>query len=206
LFSKEEFAFLKAQNLTADDVYDGRNQSALTSRARARALKRTIVLGAPCRKAGHRLRTRSGHCVQCDTSKISYQHRYHAPGYIYIAGSQAARLIKIGTAIDIDQRLTNLRNQEYASIRDWVMLYTARVKNGGEVERHALCLLKHCQVIRTYDKDGSPQDATELLRTGFSEAWDAMQTAIKASGASEQWRSPKWKEYQFINKYSPIGA
>jgi hypothetical protein len=142
--------------------------------------------------------------VQCDTSKISYQHRYHSPGYVYIAGSHAARLIKIGTAIDIDQRLRNLRNQEYASIRDWVMLFTARVKNGGEVERDALRLLKHCQVIRTYDKDGSPQDAAELLRTGFSEAWRAMQIAIRASGASEQWRSPKYKDYEF--RYSSTAA
>lgn len=204
LLSKEELAFLKSQNLTADDVYDGRGQSASIWKARARALNRTIVFGAPCQKAGHRLRTRSGHCAQCDTSKISYQHRYHSPGYVYIAGSRAARLIKIGTAIDIEQRLRNLRYQEYGNIRDWVMLFTARVKNGGEVERNALHLLKHCQVIRTYDKDGSPQDAAELLRTGFSEAWSAMQTAIRASGASEQWRSSKCKEYEF--QYSSAGA
>jgi hypothetical protein len=197
LLSREELAFLKSQNLTADDVYDGRDQFASTWKARARALNRTLVLGAPCQKAGHRLRTRSGHCAQCDTSKISYQRRYHSPGYIYIAGSRSAQLIKIGTAIDIDQRLRNLRNQEYGGIQDWVMLFTAQVKNAGEIEQNALRRLKHCQVIRTYDKDGLSQDAAELLRTSFSNTFRAIQAAIGSSSAAEQWRSPKSKEYEF---------
>ena len=37
--------------------------------------------------AGHRLRSRAGHCFQCDTARIAFVKRHHDTAYIYIAGS-----------------------------------------------------------------------------------------------------------------------
>ncbi len=192
-----ELNFLKSQNLTAKDVYDGRNQSAAVWKAEVRAAGLTLVLGTPCKNGGHRLRTRSGHCVQCDTSKLSYQNRHNAPGYIYIAGSRSARLLKIGTAIDIDQRTHNLRHQAYGGIGDWEMLFTVKVENGGKTEGDALSRLTRFKVIQTYDKDGSLQDAVELLQTSFTKAINAIAAAIGESKVTRLWKSPLWKDYDF---------
>ncbi|MEN3145632.1 GIY-YIG nuclease family protein [Ochrobactrum sp. WV_118_8] len=197
MLTKDEISFLKSQNFTVNDVYDGRGQSSAAWKAGVRAAGKTVVLGTPCKNGGHRLRTRSGHCAQCDTSKLSYQHRHHTPGYIYIAGSRSAKLLKIGTAIDIDQRTRNLRNQAYGGIRDWEMLFTAKVQNGGKTESDALRRLNGYKIVRTYDKDGSAQDAAEMLKTSFSKAINAVAQAIGADAAKELWKSPHWKDFDF---------
>lgn len=111
MLTKDEIEFLKTQGLTAADVYDGRSQSSATWKVGVRAAGKTVVLGTPCSSKGHRLRTRSGDCAQCDTAKLSYQKRHNSEGYIYIAGSKSAKLLKVGTCVDIDQRHRNLRHQ-----------------------------------------------------------------------------------------------
>jgi hypothetical protein len=45
---------------------------------------------------GHRLRSRPGHCIQCDTARIAFVKRHQASAYIYIAGSLESKLIKVG--------------------------------------------------------------------------------------------------------------
>lgn len=197
MLTREETAFLKSQGLSAADVYDGRMQSSAGWKAGVRAAGLTVVLGTPCKNGGHRLRTRSGHCAQCDTSKLSYQKRHHTPGYVYIAGSKSARLLKIGTAVDIEQRKRNLCNQAYGGIRDWTMLFTAKVQNGGKTEGDAIRRLKAFQVVRLYDKDGLQQEAAEMLQTSFTKAIKALAAAIGDERATELWKSPRAKDYEF---------
>ncbi|MER8809234.1 GIY-YIG nuclease family protein [Mesorhizobium australicum] len=197
MLNRDEIAFLQSQNLTAGDVYDGRKQAASAWKAGVRAAGLTVVLGTPCHNGGHRLRTRSGHCAQCDTSKLSYQKRHHSPGYVYIAGSRSAMLLKVGTTIDIEQRTRNLRNQAYGGFCDWVMLFTAKVANGGKTEGEAIRRLKAFRVLRTYAKDGSQQEAAEMLRTSFTKAINAVAAAMGKENSTELWKSPQWRDFEF---------
>lgn len=197
MLTRDEVAFLKSQGLSAADVYDGRGKTSAAWKAGVRAAGLTVVLGSSCKSGGHRLRTRSGHCAQCDTSKLSYQKRHHSPGYVYIAGSKSARLLKIGTAIDIEQRTRNLCNQAYGGMRDWVMLFTAKVENGGQTEGEAIRRLKSFKVVRNYDKDGYQQEAAEMLQTSFTKAINAVAAAIGDEKPSELWRSSRSRDYEF---------
>lgn len=43
-----------------------------------------FVVAGMCQK-GHRLKTRSGHCIQCNTSRIAFQRRSSNKGVIYVA-------------------------------------------------------------------------------------------------------------------------
>jgi hypothetical protein len=86
------------------DVYDARGQSGSYWKRRMREENKTVALGAPCGDAGHRLRTRAGHRVQCDPKKLAFQARHSAEQYVYIAGSVSDGLIKIGTCKDVPQR------------------------------------------------------------------------------------------------------
>lgn len=192
-----ELAFLKSQNLTADDVYDGRYQSAARWKAGVRVAGLALVLGAACSRGGHRLRTRSGHCAQCDTRNIAYQDRHHSPGYVYIAGSLSAKLLKIGIAVDVEQRKRNLRHQAYGGIYDWEMLFYAKVENRGKVEREALRLLQKFSITRAYEKDGSLQEASELLHTSFPKAIKAVADAIGDSKREDLWKSLRWADYDW---------
>ncbi len=66
MLTQDEIFFLSRYNLSPDDVFDGRHYSQAGARQMAKELGKTLVLGSPCNAAGHRLRTRPGHCAQCD--------------------------------------------------------------------------------------------------------------------------------------------
>ncbi|MBE0580520.1 GIY-YIG nuclease family protein [Devosia sp.] len=197
MLTETEKSFLQSQGLSESDVYDARGQSSASWKAGVRVAGLSVVLGSPCNNGGHRLRTRSGHCVQCDTSKLSYQKRHHSEGYVYIAGSQKAQVIKVGTAVDIDQRERNLRGQSYAGISDWTMLFSVKVDAGGKIEGEVLRDLNRIAISRAYEKDGRQQDAGEVLRTDFTTALNAMFRALKQVKFDEPWRSSAWSEYDW---------
>jgi hypothetical protein len=197
MLTEIEKTFLQSQGLSEADVYDARGQSSTAWKAGVRAAGKSVVLGTPCSRGGHRLRTRSGHCVQCDTSKLSFQKRHHTTGYVYIAGSLSTKVIKIGTAVDIDQRERNLRGQTYAGVDDWKMLFSAKVGAGGKVEGDVLRELARYSVSRAYEKDGRQQDAGEVLKAGFTIALNAMFRALKQVEFDEPWRSSAWAEYDW---------
>lgn len=197
MLTKDEIAFLKSQGLTVADVYDGRHQTSADWKAGVRAAGKIVVLGTSCSSQGHRLRTRSGHCAQCDSKKLSFQKRHNTEGYIYIAGSKSAKLLKIGTCVDIEQRRRNLRHQGYGNISDWEMLFTAKVDAGGKVEEDALARLSKFKVVRDYSKDGKKQEAAEMLKAKFSIALAAVQETLKGTSASEIRKALKTSDYEF---------
>src|SRR5450759_2787334 len=95
--TQSELTFLASQGLGPDAVYDARGLPQYYWMKDIESENRTVALGSRCRKAAHRLRSRRGHCVQCDTKKLAFQARFSADQHVYIAGSRSAGLIKIGT-------------------------------------------------------------------------------------------------------------
>jgi hypothetical protein len=77
------------------------------------------------------------------------------------------------------------------------MLFYAKVENGGQIEGDALRLLKRFKMIRTYEKDGSLQEAAELLQTSFPKAIKALADAIGDSKREDLWKSTHWIDYDW---------
>jgi len=193
-----ELDFLRSQRLTASDIFDGRYLTSAAWKEKAKAAGLEFVLGTPCQKAGHRLRTRAGHCIQCDPKKIAYQRRHAAAGYVYIAGSMRGRLLKIGTAVDVAQRERNLQGQTYGGFDDWVVLFHAKVSAGGRVEGEALRRLSVYRATRQYEKDGRSQEAGELLMVSLSKAKTALGAVLQDEGqVADLWQHPRWRDYEF---------
>jgi T5orf172 domain len=193
----DELEFLKRHAVSPDKVHDGQNQSQALRRTEAERLGKILVLGPPCQAASHRLRTRAGHCVQCDPKKLAYQNRHTAPGYVYIAGSKLGQVIKIGTASNIDQRHRQLCAERYGGVGDWVVLFHIKVKEGGKVEQATLSRLQRFIVQREYVKDGARQQASEIHRCTFTLALKAVADAIGDGEKTDVWRSPHWRDYDF---------
>jgi T5orf172 domain len=192
-----ELAFLEKYGLSASNVYDGRGQSKAKREAAAKQGGFDLILAAGCTNGGHRLKTRSGHCAQCDTSKLARQTRYNTPGSVYIAGSLRTKLLKIGSTDDVEQRERTLQYERgYGSAPDWKVLFHAKVAKKGEVEGAALRSLERYKVPRPY-VNGSQQEAAELLNAPFSEALVAVADAIGPSGCDDPWMSPSVAEYEW---------
>jgi hypothetical protein len=197
VLTESEIRFLQWYNLTPDDVFDGRNYSQAGTRMLAEQYGKTLVLGSPCRARGHRLRTRPGHCAQCDPKKIAYQIRFSSPGYVYIAGSLAGRAVKFGSSIDVAQRENQIRFQSYGGQSDWIVLYHVYVPDAARVEHNARTALSRFKFSRPYYKDGSRQWADELLKCSFSTAIDVLTRQVANIAKSNEWKADSCWRYEF---------
>src|SRR5262249_11568656 len=131
-FTDDELRFLARYGVSPEDVYDARGQAQWFWKERAKEEGRELVIGSGCRARGHRLRTRAGHCVQCDPKKLGYLRHHTSAGYVYIAGTLRGRLIKIGSADNPWQRLERLRAEKYGGFADWdVLAHVSIDKRGG---------------------------------------------------------------------------
>lgn len=99
----------------------------------SRLLAGSFTTAADCGMADHSERAR------CPMSWLDTpRDRYYEPSYVYIAGSLSARVMKIGTTVNIESQEKRLRRDRYGSIDDWVLLYHVWVDQRGRVEHDAL--------------------------------------------------------------------
>lgn len=201
-FTPDEIRFLARHGFSEEDVYDGRFQTKLGREASAKEAGKHIVLARVvgrgiCRRLGHRLRTRAGHCIQCKPTNIAYQTREDKPGYVYIAGSLSGRVIKIGTAGDCSQREKQMRAEGYGGSSDWEILFSVWVSKGGEFEREVSSRVQARPVYRMYFKDGIEQAATEMFHCPFSEAFRAMSECLGEEKRMSLGLSLRARRYEF---------
>jgi hypothetical protein len=197
LLTESELHFLASQGLGPDDVFDARHMPQWLWFKKIDQTDKTIALGSRCRKAGHRLRSRRGHCVQCDPKKLAFQARYRADQYVYIAGSLSERLIKIGTCRDCSQREQQLRSERYGGASDWKIIYKVIVRKSGAIEGRAHSRLSDYLVTRSYWKDGLRQEGIELLTCPFWRALDALTEVAEGSTLGPPWKSRYTMAYEF---------
>lgn len=200
ILTKEELKFLKSQRLSAADVYDGRMYSSAKDRGHyAKTKGKLLVLRDPTHsRCGHRLTTRAGHCVKCDTSKIAYARRHDEPAFVYIAGSRQLTMIKIGITQDIDRRKSSLNGQAYAGAKDWDMLFHVRFLRAGAVETLSRTYLPKSDALLTTVKEGRKQEAKEVCTCSFEDAYQAVAKAahkLKLKPQNQAWRSRRAKDY-----------
>ena len=168
----DEKRFLERQGITPAQVLDARGMPKAIWRARARAEGKLAVIGSACREAGHRLRSRSGHCIQCDPSVLAYQARFSEHGVIYIAYSRSTGLVKIGGSASAEQREKSLIG--YAGIDDWKILNSTRVEGYGQVEEAVRAKLKASLKPLAYWREGRNQIASEVYACSIEEATKAL--------------------------------
>ena len=197
MLTEDELRFLSSQSMDPNDVFDGRHYTNKQAAEEAKRLGKRLVLGTPCNKGSHRLRTRAGHCVQCDTKKIAYEERYSKDGYVYIAGSLKGRIIKIGTTKNVENRRTALVAESYGGFSDWELLMSVKVSEAGRVEQEALRDLSGFKFDQNYSKNGKSQKAYELLSCTYTQALVAVVDAIGNGDREEAWRCERWKLFDF---------
>jgi hypothetical protein len=131
-----------------------------------------------------------------------YRDRHYSSGYVYILGSPSARLLKIGTTINLRQQTSRNRSQSYGGISDWVLLYHVQVERGGKTEHDARRKLERYRVLRMYLKDGQRQKGRELVNCGFTTAFEALTSCLSDSELKSAWRSGRADEFEF-DRYVP---
>src|SRR5690606_2363499 len=93
--TNEERNFIIEQGLPEELFIDANRQSINQIEGKMKSLGKVFEYNSiPCDQYGHTIRTRAGHCIQCDTARIAFILRHVSFGTVYIAGSIKGQLIK----------------------------------------------------------------------------------------------------------------
>jgi hypothetical protein len=198
--TEEQLFFLKENNIPLSKVFDATNQKRETYRKSMKALEKLIAINAtPCAKYGHTIRTRNGHCCQCNTANIAYIKRHYANGYVYIVGSQEKKVLKVGSTNNIENRVNTLNFENYASINDWKLILYYKCNDMGLIEAEAHNKLQKFQVEKTYIKNGRAQTAYEIFDCNYDVCKIALVNATKDNIIEKYEDELLSKKYYFNN-------
>jgi len=149
------------------------------------ALGKVVAIGVtPCAKGAHKMRTRSGHCVFCNPPSLEYQERWSRHAFVYVAGSLSLKVVKIGFATDVRNRISSLNSLRYADANDWKLIYWAETKNAGRNEYEAHKILAKYASPQKYSREGRYIDC---LETFSCDAHTALNAVKKTAAVISEW-------------------
>lgn len=197
--TEEQRNFLESQNVPLSSVFDASGLSKKEYIELMRDLEKDIAFGvSPCRKAGHTLKTRAGHCIQCDPARIAFQRRHSQSGWIYIAGSINKHFIKVGFTSDIKKRESTLRSQHYGGTSDWKIIYSSKImKDGGQAEFQIHSALNDYFSPRTFIKSGKEIFCYEIFDCDYNTAKKALDEVLTQYESTEYFCIDDTLKYNF---------
>ena len=175
----EQLNFLETQKISLDKIFDAEGLSKSDYHPLMKEMDKIIAIGVtPCAKFSHTMRTRNGHCVQCNTASIAYLERHYDKGYIYIAGSKKEKVVKIGFASNINNREESLNNENYGEISDWKILFQVTCKNAGKIEFNTHKKLSKYLTDKSYLKNNKRNQCYEIFSCSYSLAKETLDENI----------------------------
>jgi hypothetical protein len=202
--NKAQLQFLHEQGIPVDLVFDATGLSTKQYTPLMKEQGKLFACGVtPCKKSRHTLRTRSGHCIQCDTKSIAYTLRHYKRAYVYIAGSLTKSLIKVGVSTEHEKRADHLNRMSYGGARDWRILATILTENAGMVEFHVHDRLSDKLREIPYQKDDRQQVGNECFASDYIEAKKYLLEKCDKSAAAQLSEKPFAHEYNFSSRSVP---
>lgn len=173
-------AFLGEHGIPLSMVFNAKGMPSSRYKPIMKAGEFLVAYGVtPCGRGGHTLRTRYGHCVQCDTKHIAYIRRHSEPGYVYLAHSKSKNMVKIGASIDPNVRESHLNSYAYGGASDWVVIESIFTKNHAKHEHLAHQHLAAHRTSGEYFDRGGWIECNELYSCTIEVAKNAIVAALK---------------------------
>jgi hypothetical protein len=182
--TREQIAFIKKIGLAVGDAFDASGMQAKEWKLQMRDVGKVIAFGVtPCGNFGHSLRTRAGHCVQCNTANLGYLLRFSKRADVYVAWSSAGKLAKIGYSLDANSRSRTLNEWKYGGQDDWEIKLIYECDDAGRVEKIAQAkLARYRKQGITYMNGLVRRSCTELFKCKLVEAVKALESSVDCIG------------------------
>jgi hypothetical protein len=176
--SARELEFLTSHNVNANRVLMTEGMNSAQVRALMSDTNYLVAAGtAPCR-SGHRLKTRTGHCPQCQPDALAISRRWVESGFLYVAYSGALNAVKVGLAeSSIEKRQASLNRTNYAAASDWQIFYYLEAEQIGRLENTAHQGLARYKRLAFYEKNGDYVEAKELFSCSLEVAVSTIEAA-----------------------------
>lgn len=191
--TEEQKDFLAYHNIPLNCMFDASGLARREYSDKMRVVEKYFAYGVTKCLNGHTLRSRSGACIQCNTSSIAFAMRYYRPSFVYIAGSTAGKLIKIGSSSDPYDRLYIANLDGYANSFDWQPLFYVYVQQAGRIESDTQSKLRKYQRRISFIRNGTIQDATECFACSYRQAHCNLYLTLISFGIIEakQWQAER---------------
>ena len=182
--SDEQRAFIAVHGIPLGLLFDA---SGMTRSHYQRVMKeegKEFAFGVGlCNRMHKAIRSRAGHCMQCNPARLAFVFGEDAPANIYIAGSMLARLLKIGRSGDLESRLRNLNVESWADHYDWRLLAFAHCESAGRVERAVHGRLASWVSSCDYVQGRKRHHSYEVFSCNFADARAAVLKALPAGSS-----------------------
>ena len=186
ILTEKEREFIQHHGIAPSDIYDARGKIIKVYHEEAKRQGCSYVVANPC-PYGHRLKDRSGHCIECRPAGIAVRKRESGKGVVYVAVN--GKYTKVGmienniNSIDeaINKREYRLNDEGgYGGRVGWKTIkYWQLEKNAGKVEREAQRLLEKFHIEKFYIHNSEVTNAKELFECTVQEALNAVKKAIE---------------------------
>src|SRR5260370_31670747 len=183
----DQARLLRSHQIPERAIFDASGMSRRRYQREMEIEEKLFAIGVtPCKRGKHTIRTRNGHCIQCNTANIAFIKRHYQNAYVYIAGSRRERGIKIGCSEAPWKREALINQRGYGGISDWRLLFYAKFPNAGKIEFYAHNRLSEFASYRTYFRENVQVECREIFSCGYSKARGTL-TAVSANGATPEW-------------------
>lgn len=179
--SDDQVAFFKRHGISDEEVFDATGLGRKIWPQKMKQGGQRVAVGvASCKKGGHQIRTRAGHCAVCDPSKLAFSRRAYETGHVYLLHSKLCDLYKVGFTTNMSTRLPNLLSQAYGETNDWrVVRKSQAIPNAGKVEQAIQEKLQEFRAEGLYAwRAGKAQESRECFRCSKEVALGAFESAI----------------------------
>ncbi len=171
--SKSEQAFIEMHGLKYEWLFDAQGKGLPFYKVKMELLEKRVAFNTtPCKDYGHKLRSRHGHCLQCDEKRIAWVTRKR--GFTYLAFSNSQKLVKVGFSEKIENREDSLNRTKYGGIADWKVFCHVKTNQAFKLESTVQKALRTTQVIREYEHGGFRQYANELFKSSPSDSLESL--------------------------------
>ena len=178
--SQEQIDFLNLHNISRDKVFGATKYTQKTYRALMKEGGFIVATGVTkCNEGHHSLRSRSGHCVMCNSATLSFQKRHKNIGDLYVMHSPNTNLVKVGIADSAEERIVTVNKQAYGDVKDWRLVFWIRVTNAGYAEGRVHTLLSEYSEERYFYKGGSMVIAKEIFSCAPEYAINSIKEILK---------------------------
>ncbi len=194
----DQLKFLRDQKIPLSLVFDAEGLRKSYYEELMKQDEKFFAFGvSACSKGGHTLRSRSGHCIQCDTAKIAFTLRHHKAADVYVAGSLKARLIKVGSSVHCVSRVHELNRLSYAGVNDWSIISSVHCEKSGMIEFLVHDGLRDSLREIPYKKDGRIQLGSESFACDYNEAKKVLVELCRNDSRMRYTEEPVSRHYNF---------
>lgn len=174
MLNKDELEFLNVHNIPLEKVFDASGMKREEYHVEMKKNGYVVAMNTtPCKVAGHKIRNRSGKCIQCNPAAIAFENRYEKRMFVYIAQPNSGNLTKIGISDNLIDRVRQLNLHKLGGFTTWEVRYSVRCENAGRVEDDVRKLLQPFNLPTKYQSK-SGEVSVEVYKCSFDQALHAL--------------------------------